>query len=271
MTMITNSFVVELTLVLLVMPPLVEARQATNPASDWRTTVASLAPQTAIEITLMDGSRVRGRFVEMTADTLRMEPQARARRPRPARMIPLSDIKAVEVLQSSDAALAQRAGQIDLSAGFLTTGDMHGVNLQMTLAGTRHWALIGELDGSQGRDCSDCPEKYRDVAALGGVRFAWHPTDRISPFLQTLVGVLHSRAEGYDYDTVVGPLYQEPFTVNYFALQPGGGATVMINPRLGIRGQYDWQFAFASDGDFGLSIFPRFAVGTVIRLGRIGG
>ena len=37
--------------------------------------------------------------------------------------------------------------------------------------------------------------------------------------------------------------YEEAFTVNYVAVQPGAGVTLMITPRLGIRLQTDLQVA----------------------------
>jgi hypothetical protein len=35
---------------------------------------------------------------------------------------------------------------------------------------------------------------------------------------------------------IFGPrFFEEGYTVNYFAIQPGGGVTVMLTPRVGIR------------------------------------
>jgi hypothetical protein len=60
--------------------------------------------------------------------------------------------------------------------------------------------------------------------------------------------------------------------VNYWALQPGGGVTMMLTPRVGLRAQADLQLAGTNSDLFepgeGYSIFPRVAVGALIRLGK---
>lgn len=168
-------------------------------------------------------------------------------------------------------ASAQDARQTDLSVGYLNvSGSMQGGNVQMSVQMTRRWSLVGEFDGSYGRDCSGCDPDYRDLAGLGGVRFAWHPTVRFSPFWQVLAGGLHSTAGDYyvDYCCGLGRRFQPGFTVNYLALQPGGGMTVMVTPRFGIRAQGDVQFAIPDQSQWeGIPIFPRVVVGAVIRLG----
>ena len=91
---------------------------------------------------------------------------------------------------------------------------------------------------------------------------------------QVLAGGLHSTAGDYyvDYCYGLGRRYQQGYSVSYLALQPGGGVTVMVTPRFGIRAQADVQVAMTNSSLFepgeGNSIFPRVAVGGVIRLGR---
>jgi hypothetical protein len=94
----------------------------------------------------------------------------------------------------------------------------------------------------------------------------------VSPFWQVLAGGLRSVAEDYDVDYCCDfdRRYQEGFTVNYLALQPGGGITVMVSPRFGIRSQADVQFAIPDQSQFeGMSMFPRVVAGGVIRLGSV--
>ena len=167
-------------------------------------------------------------------------------------------------------ASAQDSHQTDVSTGNVYAGSMNGWYIQLSAPMTRRWSLVGQLDGSYGPDCSDCEPNYRDLAGLGGVRFTWHPSVRVSPFWQVLAGGLHSRAEDYyaDYCCGLGRQYQKGFTVNYLALQPGVGVTVMVTPRFGVRAHADVQFAIPDQSQWeGMSIFPRVAVGGVIRLG----
>lgn len=64
------------------------------------------------------------------------------------------------------------------------------------------------------------------------------------------------------------PYYEEGETVDYVAIQPGVGFTVMVTPRVGLRMQTDLQFAIPDQSEYeGLSIFPRVTVGVVVRLG----
>jgi hypothetical protein len=170
---------------------------------------------------------------------------------------------------------AQNPGQVALSGGYANVaGSMHGANVQVSAELSDRWSLVGELNASEGADCKGCTPKYRDIAGLGGVRFGWHPTPRVSPFWQVLAGALRSKAEGYSYDIVrlngaVEQRYQEGYTVTYFALQPGGGIDLMVTPRFGIRTQADFQVAIPDQNEWeGFSIFPRVVTGVVIRVGR---
>jgi hypothetical protein len=151
------------------------------------------------------------------------------------------------LLVTAPTALAQEAGWIELTAGYLNVnGTMHGADLQISLDATRRWTIVGEVAGAYGPDCGGCEPDFRDVAALGGVRFSWHPTPRVAPFWHAFAGYLNSTALGYTYTVGIAgrteERYQEPYTIDYFVLQPGGGITVMMTPRLGIRGQVDLQF-----------------------------
>ena len=146
---------------------------------------------------------------------------------------------------------------------------MLGGSIQLTVPVAERWNIVGEFDVARGRDCSGCEPAYRDFAGLGGVRYVWRPSVRFTPFWQVLAGGLRSTASDYyaDYCCGLERRLQQGFTVDYFALQPGGGVTTMISPRLGIRAQADVLFAIPDQSKWeGVSIFPRVVVGAVIRL-----
>ena len=96
-------------------------------------------------------------------------------------------------------------------------------------------------------------------------------TPRVSPFWQVLAGGLHSKAGDYyvDYCCNLGRRLEPGYTIDYLALQPGGGVTIMLTPRIGVRAQADFQVAIPDQSKWeGISIFPRVVMGGVIRLGR---
>ena len=134
---------------------------------------------------------------------------------------------------------------------------------------TPHLAVLLEVDQSVGADCSGCEPVYHDRAVLGGARYSWLRAGRFTPSVQMLAGVLHSRSDPYHADMIFGPRsYVESETVDYFAVQPGAGFTVMVTPRVGLRMQTDLQVAIPNQSEYeGFSIFPRVTVGAVFRLG----
>ena len=98
-------------------------------------------------------------------------------------------------------ASAQGLRETDVSVGYLNLGgSMQGGNVQLTAPITERWSVVGEFDASSGRDCSGCEPDYRDVAGLGGVRYVWRPSVRLTPFWQVLAGGLRSTAGDYYVD-----------------------------------------------------------------------
>ena len=170
-------------------------------------------------------------------------------------------------------AFAQDMSQSDVSVGYLkASGTMQGVNVQATFAMTEHWHLVGEINSASGEDCSGCEPTYTDTSILGGVRYAWHPTRKLSPFWQIMAGGLHSKASDYytDYCCGLGRRLESGYTINYLAIQPGGGVTYMVTPRFGVRAQADFQLAIPDQSDWeGYSLFPRVVASGVIRLGTV--
>jgi hypothetical protein len=89
----------------------------------------------------------------------------------------------------------------------------------------------------------------------------------VSPFWQLGVGVLHSEGTLDTIDFRGRPIH-DTFTMNYLAVQPGGGVTVMMTPRVGLRAQVDIQLAAPDQSQYeGASMFLRSSVGAVVRLG----
>lgn len=193
----------------------------------------------------------------------------------------IASVALLGLAAGATAASAQNAPQSDVSGGYFIISDsMDGWYANVSGKMTPHLSLVGQFDSSSGQDCETCRQTYHDMAGLGGVRLSWHPGLRVSPFFQVLAGALHSAVDGYYYETVTGydptskqwifkQAYQAPYSIEYAAIQPGGGATVMITPRFGMRAQTDFQIAMPDSSKYeGISLFPRFMVGGVVRLGR---
>jgi hypothetical protein len=170
-------------------------------------------------------------------------------------------------------ALAQDGGQTDVTVGYLRVSCMNGVNAQVASELTRRIAVVGEFDAAFGPDCSEREPRYRDFGFLGGGRVSWYPGTRTTVFFQGLGGLLHSTAGAYswEYLSSAGRLVQvaEPeLTITYLALQPGGGMTMMLTPRFGLRAQADLQIAIPDQSEWeGVAGFPRATIGAVVRLG----
>ena len=180
-------------------------------------------------------------------------------------------VVAVGCLVAGSPASAQTK-QIDVSGGYLNVmGSMHGGHAQVDAELNRRWSFVGEFDWSRGRDCAGCDPVFNDVAGLAGARFRWLRDGRVSPFAQVLAGGLQSTANDHyvEYCCGLGRRFQEGFTISYLAVQPGGGVTTMITPRVGVIAQVDMQLAIPDQNRYeGVSMFPRVVTGAVIRLGR---
>jgi hypothetical protein len=168
-------------------------------------------------------------------------------------------------------AFAQTDRPVELSAAYLNVGGtMHGWSAQVSKDLTTRLAVLFEVDRSRGADCGGCEPVYRDLGILGGVRYTWRRESKFTPSWQILGGVLHSKSEPYYADLIFGPpYYEESETVEYLAIQPGVGFTVMMTPRVGLRMQTDLQFAVPDQSEYeGMTVFPRVTIGAVFRLGR---
>ena len=183
---------------------------------------------------------------------------------------------AYALILAAGTAHAQESRQTDVSDGYLNvSGSMHGWVVALSTERTNHWGLVAQVDRTTGADCGDCEPEFHDLAVLGGVRYSWHSTPRIIPFWHVLAGGLHSVAQPYSYEC--GCLFggrpsriEEPgYTVDYFALQPGGGVTMRLTPRFGVRATADLQWAIPDQSKWeGTTFFPRVAIAGVVRLGK---
>ena len=163
-------------------------------------------------------------------------------------------------------ASAQISG--DVAGGYLNvSGTMHGGFGQVTFDLGPRWSVFGQVDGSRGHDVGDDTTTFRDVGVIGGARRRWQPSPRVSPFWQVGVGALHSEGITDTVDIRGRPVH-DTFTVNYLVLQSGGGVTVMMTPRVGMRAQLDLQFGIPDQSQFeGVSAFVRPSIGVVMRFG----
>lgn len=179
---------------------------------------------------------------------------------------------AVAARPASAQTLTQASSNIGVSAGVLTTGTMQGATFQVHAPLTPRFSVVGEVNRSRGRDCDDCGPVYNDTSVLAGVRVGAAKPRRVSAFGQVLVGGLHSVAGSYTdvYCCGIGPRTEPGYTIDYLAVQPGGGFTVRLTPRVALQTQADLQFAVPDQQQWeGASVFPRMTVGATVRLGRV--
>ncbi len=116
----------------------------------------------------------------------------------------------------------------DVAAGYLNvSGTGHGGFGQLSVDMGRRWGVFGQVDATAAHDPGVDTTMYRDLGVLGGVRYRWQPSRRVSPFWQLGVGVLHSKITS-DYVDFRGRPVHNTFTVNFQPIQPGGGVTVMM-------------------------------------------
>jgi hypothetical protein len=149
-------------------------------------------------------------------------------------------------------ASAQNARQTDVAVAYVTAGylgydySVHGWNAQFSAQRTRRWTLVGEFGYERENP------NHRGWAGLSGGRFGW-PATRASPFWQILVGGLHETGAGYEKETM-----------NSLVVQPGGGMTVMVTRRFGMRIQADLRFGLSRE----VSGQSRVLAGGVMRFGN---
>lgn len=163
------------------------------------------------------------------------------------------------IVGSAVPAFAQESvGLGEISAGYMfvrdtsgtVPGSIHDLNFPAGwyVSGgvnpTRWLGFIGEVSGSHRNnmdfmyDHDGYSTDAQIYAFLGGPRF-FHKGGRLAPFGQVLVGAARTRMNTtYSGTFVSGPVVT---TETDFAIQPGGGLTVYLTDRVGIRAEGDYR------------------------------
>jgi hypothetical protein len=120
----------------------------------------------------------------------------------------------------------------------------HGWSVDVEFPIARHVSLVGSADGSYGRETrtvstfvfggGTLTNSWTDMAYLAGTRFRLGSGRRVSPFLQTLAGLMTTRQKDV-YETVrdSGGPYEN--YESFFVLVPGGGVDIDLSRRFGVR------------------------------------
>lgn len=185
-------------------------------------------------------------------------------------------------ITSAHRAAAQDRPQLLVGAGFVAVTDasmswsgfvdrpaLTGWHVDAGLPLSRRVTLVGEVDGSYGRQhgsglLGSYVSTFSDTSYLGGVRFQAHPA-KVVPFVQVLAGILRTR-EKQTYST--GPYGPYSFSNSLPVVQPGAGMDVMVNRRFGLRVAADLPFVPYVDYEGADSSLFRVVVGGIVPLGR---
>ena len=167
-------------------------------------------------------------------------------------ILALAGMLSTPVLANAQTDAAFPIPKAEVSAGYMLLRD---VNSEENFPGwffsgafnTNRWfAIVGEASGGYEREQYELPDiafAYRAelYTVLGGPR-VFRQFGRVVPFAQALVGASHMRL-GVDITRSSYP-NQEPETQSSrtdFAFQPGGGVTVYIAERVGLRVAGDYR------------------------------
>ena len=137
---------------------------------------------------------------------------------------------------------------------------------------TNQWlGLVGEVTGAY-KNLDESAfgvrwsTKMQVYTLLGGPRF-FHKTGRVVPFGQFLAGVAHARAKVTLPVEVGGSEFSDDATD--FAIQPGGGLTVLLTENVGVRvaGDYRCIIDFAGSDENQYTNELRFITGFTFHWG----
>jgi hypothetical protein len=106
---------------------------------------------------------------------------------------------------------------------------------------TNWFGVAGEVSGAHKTSAASPGYKAKLglYTMMGGPRF-FVQTGRIVPFAQFLVGAAHARSKvTFPFDLGGGSEYTENDTE--FAIQPGGGVTVLLTRHVAVRGALDFR------------------------------
>jgi hypothetical protein len=165
---------------------------------------------------------------------------------------------AVVILTMACSASAQQAPKVEVSAGysFLRLGGTGGMNQNggsVSIAGNvnRWFGIVGDFGGYHSSPFGASLNTY---TFLVGPRFSLRRNDRVTPFVQVLVGGAHLAAGAGSFSASVTP----------FVMSAGGGIDLRISQHVALRPQVDY-LAFRSGGQTGNA--GRASLGIVFRFG----
>lgn len=134
-----------------------------------------------------------------------------------------------------------------------------------------HWlGLVGEVTGSYKNDFNvtfddlRLSNKARVYTFMGGPRF-FKQSGRVAPFAQVLAGVAHMRLESTLPDVPEFGTFSADATD--FAFQPGGGVTIFLTERVGVRLAADYRCIIDFEEDNTYSNEFRFVSGFTFNWG----
>ena len=124
------------------------------------------------------------------------------------------------------------AAEVSASYSFLRFGVSNGVNqngASISVAGNlNHWlGLAGDFGGYHKTENG---VTFNTYTYLGGPRFSYRKSNRVTPFAQVLLGGAHGSLSAFGSSA----------TGNGFAYSAGGGLDLGLNRRLAVRPQLDY-------------------------------
>ena len=118
---------------------------------------------------------------------------------------------------------------------------------------TRWFGVVGEVSGAH-KTFTDEPglkARLNLYTTMGGPR-VFMQTGRVVPFAQFLVGAAHARTK-VTFPVEMGGMREFKENDTEFAIQPGGGVTVLLTRNVAVRGSFDYRRIFIGDADEAIS------------------
>ena len=164
--------------------------------------------------------------------------------------VPRADLSAGYVFMRDFTDVGPNVNDIDFPTGWYFSGAFNP---------TTWFGIVGEVSGSYKNDLDigylgfQSSSDAQVYTFMGGARF-FKKAGRLVPFAQILTGVAHMRAKVRVTPGIsdFGDTIEENTTD--FALQPGGGLTIYLTDRVGVRLAADYRsvidFAGAAENDY---------------------
>lgn len=170
-------------------------------------------------------------------------------------------------------AFAQEMPKWDVAGGYsflrIEKVNLNGWSAAAAGSLSKNFSLAAEVSGhyktqSQTLYGVNAKASFKEYNFLFGPRFSSRANSRITPFVQSLVGIGHlsGQASGSGYGTSVS--FGE--SSNALAWASGGGLDVMTMGNLGIRAQVDYIFFRPTGGEHSNAL--RFMLGMVLHSAR---